>query len=114
MSWMPAVVLLQAEAERSPGLLQTPLVPMILIIGVIYFLIFRPQQKQQKETQEMRKAVDKGDTIITTGGIHGKVTGATDDTLTLDIAQVKGDRVRIKIARSAVDRKVTPGDGGES
>lgn len=114
MSWSPAFVLLQAEAERAPGLLETPLFPMILIIGVIYLLIFRPQQKQQKQQKEMRKAVGKGDSIITTGGIHGKITGSTEDTLTLEIAQLKGERVRIKVARSAVEKKLTPSDGTES
>ena len=114
MSWSPAFVLLQAEAERSPGLLGTPLFPMILIIGVIYLLIFRPQQKQQKQQREMRKVVGKGDSIITSGGIHGKITGTTDDTLTLEIAQLKGERVRIKVARSAVEKKLTPSDGTES
>ena len=114
MNWGPAFVLLQAEAEGGPGIFGSPLFPMIMIIGVIYLLIFRPQQKQQKQQKEMRKAVGKGDSIITTGGIHGKITGSTEDTLTLEIAQIKGERVRIKVARSAVEKKLTPSDGSES
>ncbi|TDJ17437.1 MAG: preprotein translocase subunit YajC, partial [Deltaproteobacteria bacterium] len=65
MNWGPAFVLLQAEAEGAPGIFGSPLFPMIMIIGVIYLLIFRPQQKQQKQQKEMRKAVGKGDSIIT-------------------------------------------------
>ena len=55
------------------------LVPMALMLVIFYFLMFRPQQKRQKQHQEMIKNIRKGDTVITTGGLVGKVTKVVDD-----------------------------------
>jgi preprotein translocase subunit YajC len=55
------------------------LVPMALMLVIFYFLMFRPQQKRQKQHQEMIKNVRKGDTVITNGGLVGKVTKVIDD-----------------------------------
>ena len=49
--------------------------PFILILGIMYFLMIRPQAKRQKEKQKMLEALKKGDQIVTIGGIHGKVSG---------------------------------------
>ena len=51
----------------------------------------------------MLKAIEKGDSVVTAGGLHGQVTGVTDEVLTLDVGSVKGDRVRVKIARARID-----------
>jgi preprotein translocase subunit YajC len=93
-----------------------------LMIGsvflIFYFLVLRPENKRKKEHEESLKGAAKGDTVTTTGGIQGKVTGATDDVLTLDIATLKsGERVKIKITRSAVQTVVKGGNsdkGGDS
>ncbi|HUN54578.1 MAG TPA: preprotein translocase subunit YajC [Smithella sp.] len=74
------------------------IVPMLIIFVIFYFLLIRPQQKKQKELQAMLDNLAYGDTVMTTGGIHGKVTGLADAVVTLEIA----DKVRIKVARSAV------------
>jgi preprotein translocase subunit YajC len=98
----PMLVLLQAEGQQSPfGML----VPMAAIFLIFYFLLIRPQQRRQKEQDAMLAAIEKGDEVITTGGLHGKVVGTTDDTLTLEIAVLKGDRVRVKVARSKIEAK---------
>ena len=98
----PLLDLLQAEGQSSPfGML----VPMAAIFLIFYLLLIRPQQKRQKEHDAMLKAVEKGDSVITAGGLHGKVVGATEDTLTLEIAALKGERVRVKVARSKIDGK---------
>jgi preprotein translocase subunit YajC len=55
------------------------LVPMALMLVIFYFLMFRPQQKRQKQHQEMIKNVRRGDTVITNGGLVGKVTKVIDD-----------------------------------
>src|SRR6201999_3228955 len=55
------------------------LLPFILIFVIMYFLILRPQQKRQKQHQEMVKNVRRGDTVVTNGGLVGKVTKVTDD-----------------------------------
>lgn len=71
---------------------------MVIIFVIFYFLMIRPQQKKQKELKSMLDTLAYGDTIMTSGGIHGKVTGLADAVVTLEIA----DKVRIKIARSAI------------
>ncbi len=79
--------------------------PLLLVFAIFYFLIIRPQQKNAKKQQEMLKAIEKGDQVITAGGIHGKIVGTTDTVLTLEIA----DNVKIKVERSSVQSVKTPG-----
>jgi preprotein translocase subunit YajC len=74
------------------------IIPMVVIFVIFYFLLIRPQQKKQKELKALLENLAYGDTIMTTGGIHGKITGLADAVVTLEIA----DKVRIKISRSAV------------
>ena len=80
------------------------LLPLILIFAIMYFLLIRPQQKKQKQLEAMIKAIDKGDNVVTTGGLHGKVIGVTDDVLTLDIGGVKGERIKVKVARARIEQ----------
>ena len=80
-------------------------IPLILMFVIFYFLLIRPQQKRTKEHRQMISAVKKGDRIITSGGLHGRVTGADDSTLTVEIA----DKVRVKIARGNVANLIQPG-----
>ena len=58
--------------------------------------------------------IEKGDSVITAGGLHGKVTGLTDDVITLEIAALKGERVRVKVSRAKVDGVVKPGQSESS
>jgi preprotein translocase subunit YajC len=92
---------LQAQSEGSP---LGAFVPIILITLIFYFLMIRPQQKKQKQLEALIKAIEKGDNVVTTGGLHGKVVGVTDDVLTLDIGEVKGERLKVKVARARIDR----------
>jgi len=95
-------ILLQASAQQSPD--YSFFIMMGLIFAVFYFLVMRPQRKRQLEHEAMLKAADRGDEVVTTGGIHGKVTGVTDDVLTVEIAALKsGERVRVKVARSRLE-----------
>ena len=102
MSLMLSAVILQA-GEQPTGSPLGPFIPIAAIFLIFYFLLIRPQQKRTKEQQAMLKAIVKGDEVVTTGGLHGKVTGVTDDVLTLEIAAVKGERVRVKVARNRVE-----------
>ena len=68
-------------------------IPFVLIFVIFYFLILRPQQKQGKQRQEMLKAIKRGDDVITSGGLYGKVLNIVDDVITLEIA--KGVSVRV-------------------
>ena len=74
------------------------LAPLLLMFVIFYFLLIRPQQKQAKKHQEFLKALKVGDRVITTGGLYGKITGLTDQALTLEIA----DKIRVKVARNGV------------
>jgi len=77
------------------------LVPLILIFIVFYFLLIVPQQKKAKQHKEMLDNIQKGDEVITNGGIHGKVVGIADQVLTLDV----GDKVKIKVSREFIAMK---------
>jgi preprotein translocase subunit YajC len=101
MNFQFGLVPLQAQPEGSP---LGAFVPIILITGIFYFLLIRPQQKKQKKLEAMIKAIEKGDNVVTTGGLHGKVIGVTDDVLTLDIGGVKGERLKVKVARARIEQ----------
>lgn len=76
----------------------TQLLPLVLIIVVFYFFMIRPQVKKQKELRNFRSALQKGDKIITTGGIYGKINNIQDNIITVDV----GNNVTIKIDKNAV------------
>ena len=71
------------------------LIMMVVLFGIFYFLLIRPQQKKQKEIKQMLENLAHGDTVVTSGGIHGKIVAITDNVITLEIA----DKVRIKVYR---------------
>ncbi len=96
----PALLLLQVDPGGS-GLIS--FMPFILIFFIFYFLLIRPQQKRQKEQAAMIKGIEKGDGVVTSGGLHGTVTGVTDDVLTVEIAVTKGDRIRVKVSRPRIE-----------
>ena len=88
-------------AQAAPSAfdaLNSLIVPTVLIIGIMYFLMIRPQQRRLKEHQAMIAAIRRGDTVVTSGGIIGKVTKADDNELQVEIA----DGVRIKLVRGTV------------
>ena len=109
MNLMLSAVILQA-GEQPTGSPLGPFIPIAAIFLIFYFLLIRPQQKRQKEQQAMLKAIVKGDDVETAGGLQGKVTGVTDDVLTLEIASVKGERVRVKVARARIESVKKKGD----
>ncbi len=77
----------------------SPILMMLLMFAVFYFILIRPQVKRQREQQELLKKLDKGDTVITRGGIIGKITGATGDVLVVELQE----KVRVRIPRSYVE-----------
>lgn len=74
------------------------LFPMLLMFAIFYFLLIRPQQKKQKQHQEMINELKKGDRILTSGGIYGRITSSDGPKLTIQVA----DNVRIKVNRGYV------------
>jgi preprotein translocase subunit YajC len=106
-------MLLQANPAGS-GLIQ--FLPFILIFLIFYFLLIRPQQRRQKDQEQMLGGIERGDNVVTAGGLHGKVIGVTDDVLTVEIAALKSERVRVKVSRAKVEsvQKSKKGEGEES
>jgi preprotein translocase subunit YajC len=89
----------QAASPFGGDNMLVSLLPFILIFVIMYFLILRPQQKRAKQHQEMVKNVRRGDTVITSGGLVGKVTKVIDDDhIEVEIA----DAVRVRQMRSMV------------
>lgn len=82
--------------------------PIFIIIAVFYFLLIRPQQKRQRELQDWMKSLKKGDEVVTTGGIWGKVAGISDNSpyLTLELQE----KVRVRVLRSHVAGKAPAND----
>ena len=76
------------------------LFPLVLIFFVMYFLLIRPQQKQQKDLAKLQKALKKNDVVVTYGGIHGTVVNIKEETVTLRV----DDNVRIEVDKSAIAR----------
>jgi preprotein translocase subunit YajC len=74
------------------------IIMMAVIFAIFYFLLIRPQQQKQKELKDLLANLNHGDMVVTSGGIHGKVTALTDTIVTLEIA----DKVRIKVSRNYI------------
>ncbi len=72
--------------------------PLILIFFIFYFLLIKPQHKKQKELQQMLSSIQKGDKIITTGGIHGIVANVKDDIVSVKVAE----NVKIDVSRNCI------------
>lgn len=89
----------QAAGGAGAGDFIGMVLPLVLIMGVFYFLLIRPQQKKMKEHQEMLKKVGKGDTVITSGGLIGRVVKVIDDNeLQVEI----GENVKVRVLRTGI------------
>jgi preprotein translocase subunit YajC len=73
-------------------------VPLILMFAIFYFLLIRPQQKKAKQHKMLLSSIKKGDKIVSSGGLHGTVTGLTEEVVTVEIAP----KVRVKVSRGSV------------
>jgi preprotein translocase subunit YajC len=83
-------------------------IPLILMFAIFYFLLIRPQQKKAKQHKAMLSAVRKGDKVVTSGGLHGEITGITEDVLTVEIAP----KVRVKVSRGSIAGVLKRGEPG--
>jgi preprotein translocase subunit YajC len=92
---MSILLMAPTEGQSNP---YSGLIMMLLILVVFYFFMIRPQVKKQKELKNYRESLQKGDKVITTGGIYGKIADIKDQIVTVEIA----DQVKIKIDKSAI------------
>ena len=88
------------------GLLGSPMILLVAMLAIFYFLLIRPQQKKQKEHNRMLENLQKGDTIFTAGGLRGRVTNLDATVITMEVAE----KVRVKINRNAVGGLVSKGE----
>jgi preprotein translocase subunit YajC len=90
------------DAQQTP---KGSSLPMLLMIGgvilVFYFFMIRPQQKKQKQMNNFRESLKRGDKIVTIGGIHGKITDVQEGTFIIEVED--GTKLRIEKAAVAVD-----------
>ena len=102
-----------ATEQQSAGIMgYLPTILMVVAMAAIfYFLLYRPQKKQEKETAQMRNSLEVGDEITTIGGIIGEVVSIKGETVTIETGK---DRSKIRILRSAIKSiDVKAGDTGE-
>lgn len=96
------ILLADGAAGGAGSLLAGPL-PIIVMFAIFYFLLIRPQQKRQRELQDWLKSIKKGDEVVTTGGLWGKVAGLSDNSpyVTLELQE----KVRVRVLRSHISGK---------
>ncbi len=80
--------------------------PIIVLFAIFYFLMIRPQQKRAKAHKEMLAQTAKGDYVVTAGGLHGRVTSVSEDTVVIEVA----DNVRVKVEKSAISKRKVKGE----
>jgi preprotein translocase subunit YajC len=96
-----AYLFLMGQPAGAAGGQSNPLVtflPLILVFVVFYFFMIRPQMKKQKDTNAYRTSLKKGDKVITTGGIYGRIYEVKDNYVTLDV----GGDVKLKVDKNAL------------
>jgi len=84
--------------DGAPGSAIMSFLPLLAIIAIFYFLILRPQNKKQKETQKMISALKKGDRVVTIGGIHGVIQSVKDNTVIVKV----DENVKLELNRGAI------------
>jgi preprotein translocase subunit YajC len=72
--------------------------PLIIIFAIFYFLLIRPQQKKAKQHKQILATLKKGDRVVSSGGLHGVITGLSDDVVTVEISP----KVRVKVSRASI------------
>ncbi|MDR2192861.1 MAG: preprotein translocase subunit YajC [Treponema sp.] len=99
-SFHPALLMAAPDAAGAAGGggALVSFVPFILIIAIFYFLIIRPQNKKQKETQKMLSALKKGDRVVTIGGIHGTIQKVKDGSVVVRV----DENTKMEFSRSAI------------
>jgi preprotein translocase subunit YajC len=102
---MLLLFLAQAQPAAPAGAGPNPLasfIPIILIFIIMYFVLFRPQMRRQKEQRHLVSALKTGDRVVTAAGIHGMITNVKDTTVTVKVA----DNVKIEMEKSAISNVV--------
>jgi preprotein translocase subunit YajC len=100
-----AAVAQAAPAAGAPGSPFPMLIMMVVLFGIFYFMMIRPQMKRQKEHRNLLSALSKGDEVVTNGGIAGRIEEVGDSFITVEIAP----NVRVKLQKGAVAQVLPKG-----
>lgn len=95
-----------AQGKQSP---YSSIIFLVLIIAVFYFFMIRPQSKRAKEERKFREGLQKGDRVVTAGGIHGKIVEVQDTTVIIEVL----DQTRLKVEKSSLTRHPNAASGAE-
>jgi preprotein translocase subunit YajC len=87
------------DGAATGGLLGSPIIMIVAMVAIFYFMLIRPENKRKKEAEQMRNTLKKGDWLTTIGGLYGKVVAITDRTVVLETSE---DRVRVEFLKSAI------------
>ncbi|MBL7157341.1 MAG: preprotein translocase subunit YajC [Candidatus Omnitrophica bacterium] len=87
-----------AAPQGQTSILGSPLIMMVAIFAIFYFLLIRPQKKAQDDHKKMVSQLNKNDEVVTTGGIHGTITNVKDNSVVLKI----DDNVKIEVQKNAI------------
>lgn len=99
------LILMAPSPDGGGGNLMSTLIMFGAIFLIFYFMIIRPQQKRAKEREKMLSNIEKGDKVITSGGMHGTISGLDEKTVLLSIS----DNVKVKVERSAITTIISKG-----
>lgn len=107
--------LIPLQAQPAPGFD----LPFFLMMGAIflifYMLVIRPQQRSQREREEHLRTAAKGDDVVTSGGLHGRVSQVDGEILEVEIAKLRGgDKVKVRVALNRIDQLTKPGQAGQA
>lgn len=98
---MNNLLMMQPEGQDANPLMS--FLPLLLIVVVFYFFMIRPQMKRQKEVRKFRESLSKGDKVVTTGGIYGRIVEVKDTTIILEIAK----DIQIKVDKNGIIKDMT-------
>ncbi|RIH64971.1 preprotein translocase subunit YajC [Mariniphaga sediminis] len=98
---MNNLLMMQPEGQDANPLMS--FLPLLLIVVVFYFFMIRPQMKRQKEVRKFRESLSKGDKVVTTGGIYGRIVEVKDTTIILEIAK----DIQIKVDKNGIVKDMT-------
>ena len=109
MTTVDTLQLVVAQATPGGENALVGMLPIILMFVVLYFLMIRPQMKRQKEHRNMVSALAKGDEVITSGGLLGRISKVTDSYITVEVATLADKPVEVLVQRAAVSSVLPKG-----
>lgn len=99
-----------APAGPAGGLMST-VIMLVMMLGIFYFMLIRPENKRKKEAEQMRSSVKTGDKIITIGGIIGTVVNVKDDKI---VIETSSDQVRMELAKWSISTNETANESAKA